>query len=56
MAALSLLALLTAPAFSRGIGAIYALPLCDAVRDGMAVISITVMAGYVGIRYRLRRA
>ncbi len=51
---LTLLTLLTVPAFASGIGAIDSLPICDAVRNGMAATSFAAMAGYVGIRYRLR--
>ncbi len=55
LTALALLALLTVPAFGRGIGAVDGLPICDAVRNGMAATSLVAMAGYVGFRYRLRR-
>lgn len=55
LAVLALLALLTVPAFGRGIGAIDGLPICDAVRNGMAATSLAATAGYVGIRYRLGR-
>ncbi len=55
MTALVLLTLLTVPAFGRGIGAIDGLPICETVRNAMAAASLAAMAGYVGIRYQLRR-
>ncbi len=55
LSVLVLLALLTVPAFARGVGAIDSLPICEAVRNTMAATSFAAMAGYVGLRYRLHR-
>ncbi len=55
LSVLTLLALLTVPAFARSVGVIDSLPICEPVRNGMAAISVAAMAGYVGIRYRLHR-